>query len=161
VVPLEPLEQWICDTCGHRIHRREAGWLQWLVDDDDRCTKYAFRIVHHLSASPKHGSHGCYYGEQAAFSVADVPLPYVLGVDGLAHVLSFLTDGAGVRDVGAFVEIIRRCHLPYYEEARGYLARAEYDGVIESAQSAGMYTQDVLRYLVARYTAEGADTEGP
>jgi hypothetical protein len=134
--------------------------MQWLVDDDDQFTKYAFRIVHHLSASPKHGSYGCYYREQAELYVADVPLPYFLGVDGLAHVLSFLTDGAGVRDVGAFVEMIRRCHLPYYEEARRYLARAEYDGVIESAQSAGVYTQDVLRYLVERYTTEGANEEG-
>ncbi len=158
-MPLEPLQQWICDTCGQPIHRREDGWMQWLVDDDDRCTKYAFRIVHHLSASPKPGAHGCYYREPAELYVADVPLPSCLGVDGLAHVLSFLTDGAGVRDVGAFVELIRRCHVPYYEEARRYLARMEYDGVIESTQSAGMYTQDVLRYLVERYTTKGADEE--
>ncbi len=159
-MPLEPLQQWICDTCGQPIHRREDGWMQWLVDDDDRCTKYAFRIVHHLSASPKPGAHGCYYREPAELSVADVPLPSCLGVDGLAHLLSFLTDGAGVRDVGAFVELIRRCHVPYYEDARRYLARAEYDGVIESAQSAGIYTQDVLRYLVERYATEGADADG-
>jgi hypothetical protein len=60
--------------------------------------------------------------------------------------------------VSAFVELIRRCHVPYYEEARRYLARMEY-GVIESTQSAGMYTQDVLRYLVERYTTKGADEE--
>lgn len=29
---LQPLKQWICDTCGEIIEAPHDGWLEWVTD---------------------------------------------------------------------------------------------------------------------------------
>jgi hypothetical protein len=138
---LEPLQQWICDTCCGLIERPEHGWLQWLSDEDGKC--YGFRIVHHMSASPRKGysSRGC-YGLHPSQAREDIDLSQFVGQDGLAQLLRFFVhageldpeDGQPRLKSGKeFAELVRRLMIPHYEEARQYWESAKEDGLFEDA----------------------------
>lgn len=159
---LEPLQQWICDTCGETINNVEEGYLQWLVEREGEHKKYGFHIVHHLLASPKGGQWGCYYEDTLDVHVGDLDLEHYTGVDGLSYLLTLATYRNGVRDVEEFIDIVRRIQTPYYEEARFYFDQALNDGVIEHRRhDAYSYKQTKLQDIIERYTAseEGEDEE--
>ena len=124
---LIPLNQFICDECGSLIVKSEDGWLEWF-DDYETAVK-GFRIVHHSSVSPKGENGGdCYYPRKA--KVSDGHLTHYMGIDGLAFLLSkFDRD---LEDPKELAEIIRRLHIPHYEEARLFFDRAYKDGLIDS-----------------------------
>jgi hypothetical protein len=47
---LEPLKQFICDTCGRVIAKPEDGWVEWLCSFDESQGKFInknFRVCHH------------------------------------------------------------------------------------------------------------------
>ena len=114
---LIPLRQWICDSCGRIIEKPEDGWFEWY---SKKSIHSNFRIVHH------HRS--CMYDDQNLrkqnILVADLNLTDVIGTDGLANSLfrvELSEKGVyKIEDLKEFVEILRRLHVPYWEEARLY-----------------------------------------
>lgn len=89
-----------------------------------------FRIVHHDVS--------CMYKERnlekRGIMIASLPLENMIGGRGLAHWLFEIElEEKGkvkskIRDLTELVEILRRLHVPYWEEARLYWDRAFRDG---------------------------------
>ena len=122
---MEPLKEWICDTCGGVIQSPEQGWLEWLKLEADNGSYLAsgFRIVHHFLYSPnKKSKEGCYQHGPIA---ASMHLNEYTGADGLNYLLEMLRGGGSGREIAVanldeFIEIVRRLQIPHYEEARRY-----------------------------------------
>lgn len=145
---LKPLQQFICDKCGNLIKSPKEGWLEWIVSASPDNTLHGFRIVHTAAASPRSRQSGyCQYPPH--FIVGDMYLDHFLGPDGLAKLLSMFDRS--FEDQQEFIEIIRRLHIPYYEEARIYWHVAEDAGYFDGANEYYPYLQDSLKTLIERY----------
>lgn len=152
---MKPCQQWVCDACGDLIEKPEDGYLQWLFDEN--LNRYEFIIVHHKTATSKEGD-GCYL--HASGRLGDVSLKSVVGSNGLSYLLSFLDVGTylepeyvgpRVQNIREVVEIIRRLHTPYYEEARQYWSDALDDDYFGGANEVSPYSEDSLRRLIKEY----------
>ncbi|MGD0487762.1 MAG: hypothetical protein ABSB94_11270 [Syntrophorhabdales bacterium] len=132
---LKPLEQFICDQCGLLIEKIDDGWLEWY--DDLEKPAHGFRIVH--------SGRRCYYPERA--EISDNHLIYFTGNDGLSMLLN-LFKRKGVVDQDELAEIIRRLHVPYYEEARTYWDRAVSEGMVDNED----YRQADLQAVIKEYS---------
>lgn len=124
---LQPLKQWICDTCGETINKPEDGWWEFLQDKDDLI--FGFRIVHHKES--------CMYDSQKLrrknLSDGHSSLDHVVKPGYFGHMLQWLelSETKKMNDhfvMTEFIEIMRRLYLPYWEEARIYWERARKDG---------------------------------
>lgn len=146
---LEPLQQWVCDHCGEIIVSPEEGWLEWYRDilpEGEFGKDKGFRIVHH--------NRRCMYNERQMHAqnmlTADMPLDSFIGADGLVYLLSFVQfDRAETNE--ELAEIIRRLHVPYYEEARRYHDIAEADGYFDGENEITRYTTRTSRYILNHY----------
>jgi len=152
---LEPLKQWICDTCGGVIESAKEGWIEWLEDGDTIWfnSAHGFKIVHH--------SQDCFtYPERLGPS--DMNLSHYAGEKGYIHLLSFLDlgryimkdedyKGPRVKSMREFVEILRRLTLPYYEEARLYFDQARADDELDIANVDYIYYPEELKRLIGLY----------
>lgn len=126
---LIPLKQWYCDKCGEIIDKEEDGWLEWYHEYDDDMvyrSDQGFRIVHHDKR--------CMYNSRAMHNankgVSDMHLEDFTGPNGLANLLSSI-ELEKCKDNKELIEIIKRLHLPYYEEARRYHDKAEMNGFFD------------------------------
>jgi hypothetical protein len=153
---LIPLEQWICDTCGDVIESVDDGWIEWLVDySTSPPQSYSFRICHHLTASPRGGSDGCYAhiheGNTADLHLHQFTLiEYLSALDvGRIHQPKF--KGAGVRDLREWVELGRRLFLPYYEEARPHVDAARSQLLADGENEVSVFTEKVLKQIIDDY----------
>lgn len=157
-MPNEPLKQFRCDECGGTIKSPEQGYLQWLPrDEDGNLAGRGFRIVHHLTCSPLQDDRprrGCYYPkEQIAY---DMDLPHFMGADGLVRLMSLFTDYK-VKDPEELFEIIRRLHVPHYEEARDHWGKAREDGFFDgTCNGFWPYLQSTLETIIQDYGSEQA-----
>jgi hypothetical protein len=125
---VEPFTRWRCDECGQVIATARDGWFEWRERDGALCD---FRIVHHVSASPR-GELGC-YGTGIA---GNMLMEETLGVDGLAWLLGVLAKSPVERE--QFAELVRRLHVPFYELARNHVVdplHFETNGVREYTQA--------------------------
>lgn len=111
---LKPLEQWICDICGKVIEKPKDGYVIWKHDQNLR--DYDFKIIHHIK---------CDNNEYPS----SIDLESFIGENGRSVLLSLLSVGpikinigqssrSNIKDLDEFVDLFRRLHLPYYEEAR-------------------------------------------
>jgi len=66
-------------------------------------------------------------------------------IDGLAYLLSFFERN--IDTPKGLVEIIKRLHIPHYEEARRYLERASSNGFIDNMDS----SQFDLKRIIEEY----------
>lgn len=117
----EPLTTWFCDSCQEPITELNTALLAWDEDEDGRARE--FLIVHknmngrqcdpQQSRSPRFSSSN--------------ELEECVGPNGLTELLSLLSPGplAGEQDgfprvanFDQFVDVVRRLHTPWYEEAR-------------------------------------------
>jgi hypothetical protein len=159
---LTALKQWICDRCGDVIEKPEDGWVHWRRDRTTRRVS-EIEILHHLTASPKGGERGCY----PARMDSDMHLTAMLGSRGIVDLLSMMDVGAyhdpdarhigGVTDVRNWVEVFRRLHVPYYEEARLHFKKARANGDLDGVNEVALYLPDTLRQIVEDY-ADNTDS---
>lgn len=146
---LKPLEQWYCDHCGEIINTPDEGWLEWYNDYTNNKGK-GYRIVHHDKR--------CMYNAKQMFaqnkSISDMHLREYIGPDGLVNLLSDIDYGV-VENNSDLVEIIRRTHIPYYEEARKYHHIAEQEGFFSGENEVTRYLQstskDILNHFKEDY----------
>lgn len=145
---------WRCDTCGKPIETVEDGWVEWLSVEDlknNTYRQYGLRLVHHKPASPRNTEDGCQYNAQEQFqnnraTVQDTPLEELVGGFGLMNLLEYI-DAKDLpnKDV---VEMIKRLHVPLYEQARLYFDDAISEGIIQPNGRPGFYTQDQMENVV-------------
>ena len=142
---------WICDSCGEKIADVEHGWVEWLVrKEDEKRVGRALRLVHHCSArDPLNGK--CQYKEAEEFhkdksTIGDLPLKNLVGADGLMELLSMLAEGELAKE--EVLEMIKRLHVPGYEQARHHFDDAISYGVIEPNTLPGYYsTREIAKTL--------------
>jgi hypothetical protein len=118
-----------------------------------------------MSASPRASLYGA-QGERACYiwspgeSENDIDLPCLVGRNGLGTLLTHLDPGAfhsndyhgpDVSNIREFVDVIKRLHIPYYEEARQYLHRANdfCDGVNEVQLAHGDFLRELIEWSEA------------
>jgi hypothetical protein len=153
---LLPLHQFKCDACGQIIERPDAGWVEWLAGPTRGTKAHGFRIVHN--------SNRCQYPSRG--QVHDIHLVHLLGPDGLAALLVLLApDGQmgnreeGVASLYEWGELVRRLHVPHYEEARQYWADAEADGFFSGPAKHAPYSQVTLLSILSQYGHGGDGDE--
>jgi hypothetical protein len=147
---MEPLRQWICDTC-HEPVGPDDGWLEWLEPETGA---YDFRITHHERKCQKHAYHD---------DVGDMHLSTFLNAQGLQALLSMLDVGPlldpdrtrtpATSDIPSLVEVIRRLHIPFYEEARLYFNAARQDGHFMDNEVI-IFFPKTCRRIIERYERE-------
>ena len=140
----KPLSRWRCDMCRGMIEDHGEGYVLCCENKDGHAG--GFKIVH------------CRHRPgQASDAIA---LPKLLGHDGAAKLLSWLsvgpvmiansdgeTKGCRVADLDAFVDLFRRLQTPYYEEARASLSDGEILSDLADVDEVFPYTQGILREL--------------
>lgn len=153
---------WTCDTCGQPITSVEDGWVEWLSrslpGDDYKRQDHSLRLVHKRHASPRSNTaHACYYNKDQWYqrdksTVSDLPLSSFLDSDGLMILLEFASDGRFELD--ELIEMIKRLHIPGYDQARNSFEAAISDGTFEPNTKPGFYRQeniqDTLRWKQRR-----------
>ena len=146
---LDPLQQWFCDECGEIISDETNGWLEWyrdIISNSEFGRNKGFRIVHHDKS--------CMYDSHQMFSqgklIADMHLNSFTGPDGLVYLLSKIQYEAN-EDDSKLVEIIRRLHVPFYEEARRYHANAEVDGYFAGENEVTRYITSTSKHILNHY----------
>ncbi len=158
---LEPLKQWVCDSCGEIINSAEDGWVEWLDGEEEFNSCYGFKIVHNDGSSPR-GKGGCFhYSEKQGPS--DIQLDHFMGDKGYVYLLSFLDwgpyvipeyKGPRVKDIREFIEFMRRLTIPYYEEARMFFKEALADGDLDPSSVDMIYDPEDLKRIVDKHGSE-------
>ncbi len=154
---LEPLKQFVCDTCGGTIEKPEDGWVEWLGYYDEQKEKLInkdFRICHHQSRCMKLANHR---------HVSDNHLNNMLNDNSMVIQLFSMLDpgpnvspehykGPEVEDIRETIEFLRRLTLPYYEEARQYWSDAIADGYFSGSNEVAAYLPYTLKNIIERYS---------
>ncbi|MFT3796522.1 hypothetical protein [Flavobacterium sp.] len=157
---LQPLTQFLCDTCHGVIENPDQGWIEWLSKYDGTVPKRRstnFRICHHKMSCQKLAKHP---------DCADLPLREFVGAKAAVHLASLLDvgrfherdySGPEVTDFAEFAELMRRLTIPYYEEARQYWNRAMHDGYFYDQNEIYLYLPDSLMSMIEHYQTEDED----
>ena len=125
---------WFCDSCSQSIQCPEDGWVEWIYLCGQSPSGRNLRLVHKFNTSPQEGYKRCQFDEKVEFQkdkgkVADASLPDFLGPDGLMRLLVFLADDELPKN--DVLEMIKRLHIPGYEEARLFIKTAVSAGAVE------------------------------
>ena len=143
---LIPLKQWYCDSCGEVIDEPKNGWLERYHDRGKLGNYEGYRIVHNDTK--------CMYDDKRLFaenkSLSDMHLTAYVGPDGLISLLSDIEFNVA-KDNSELVEIIRRLHIPYYEEARKYHYVAEEEGFFDGENEITRYLQSTSKYIIENF----------
>lgn len=138
---MNPPSQWICDFCDGTISV-ENGKVQYDFSDGLR---HSFMVVHKDLArcDPRGGS-----GD------GDLDIDRLVGWAGLTRLLGWLSAGplkgggsSGVKFMDEFVELVRRLHIPYYEEARRHFSNEGVQSEFASFNEYEPYVPDVLQQI--------------
>jgi hypothetical protein len=88
-------------------------------------------------------------------------LERAIGPDGLVALLALLAPGRrsgiladGVTSVEEWAMLVRRLHVPHFEEARQYWVHAEADGLLKDIAEASVFSQATLAVIIGRYVGE-------
>lgn len=140
---IKVIDNWKCDTCGEQT--TSEGMLVWKGGGEDLIED--FRIVHQGPCDP---------GDEAGF-LASMPLTHVVGAVGQQKLLSFLSAGPIIGnghgrevDHDAFVDVFRRLHTPWYEEARTALFHDHrLQNLLNGYNQYAPYIPEMLRKIVS------------
>ncbi len=112
---LKPLQQFICDGCGAVIQQPQHAEILWTMeaapeDYPHDYWYYNYKLVHKRYKSP-YGTIGCGLGDQLCNNDIETFLEL------------FLLDPE-CKDISEFQELMHRLTIPYFEEAKLYMAAA-------------------------------------
>jgi hypothetical protein len=168
---LKPLKQWYCDSCGEVIEKAEEGWLEWICrEDGEKWFSQNFNIVHHAAYSPRKPHDTCYqhtrsskhipgtlvmddYLNRVVGDSGEYTLPFLLFLIDAGPFRETIYQGPKVCDLREWVELTRRLTLPYYEEARQYMSRADADGLFDGYPEPLIYDPKTLQSVLSKYSS--------
>lgn len=154
---LEPLREFICDSCGRPITDTDNGWVEWesFYDKDrQKVVSRNFRICHHEIKCQKLARHP---------NCSDLPLSEFLGEMAIVQTTSMLDigpyhnkdyPGPEPDDLREFTDFLRRLTLPYYEEARQWWHQAMHDGYFGDSNEILIYLPKNLKAMIKHYQEE-------
>jgi hypothetical protein len=143
---MAPLNEWLCDSCGEIIPGPDRGYLEWYkkINSEEEA---GFIIVHQPSQS-------CQYDDKKLYREGKIerslPLTSVVGPNGLVD-LMFMFQDKRLEDKEELTEIIRRLHIPYYEQARQYWRNAKEDEMFVGMHPTRMFHQDIILEIIDKY----------
>lgn len=154
---LEPLKQFICDTCSTVIEKPEDGWVEWLsyVDESQgKIINKSFRVCHHKLKCMKFANH---------IHSSDGHLHSKLEDNIFVNELFCMLDpgpnvrhehykGPEVESIPETVEMIRRFSIPFYEEARKYFPEAKSEGYVENFNDPYFYRESNLKSIIEEFS---------
>jgi len=143
----KPLTVWKCDTCGDDISDPGIGIVTYRRDDQRRASD--FRLVHKNIDGRR-----CDPDNDGGF-IDSIELSGLIGADGLADLLSFLSAGpysgrrgvVRVADFDGYVDLVRRVQTPGYEEARPFWRTEHTRELIGGANQTYPYLPDTLEQI--------------
>lgn len=147
-----PLTSWTCDTCGDLIDDPARGLVTWrdAVGDSPPRAATDFQIVHKNMEG-----RSCDPGASAGY-LQSIELKSMLGPAGQARLLALLTAGplkgepgptVAVADFDSFVDVFRRLHTEWYEEARPHFADPQTAARLDDANEVYPYLPEVLKRI--------------
>ena len=146
-----PLSVWYCDTCDEPIRDTATGNVVWRSDDNWEMRD--FRVVHKNLADER--PRRCDPNGDWEYSFE---LSYVLGVEGQVVLTAMLSAGplkgrkrqvGHVADLDEFVDLYRRMHLPYYEQARRHFDDGGVREWLTGASEDAPYMPDMLERIAS------------
>lgn len=148
------MSTWICDTCGGAIKEAKDGWVEWITPNPSGPGGFGrdLRLVHARNASPRKDAGGCQFNQERERAkdkglVADMQLPYFLGPDGLMRLLVFISEAE--LESAPVLEMIKRLHIPGYEQARKHFKAAINAGAFEPNMPKDFYNQSDIEATLA------------
>ena len=151
---LEPLKQFICDTCHQVIETPEDGWLEWLTPSDEKLTytNQGFRICHHNGRCEKYQRHLDCSDNNLTDYVGELGLILLYQMMDIGKPFEIDYKGPRVKDFREFTELLRRFTIPYYEEARQYWQEAISDGYLQQYTDVNIYKEYYLKAMIEHYS---------
>lgn len=139
---------WICDKCGKKITSAKDGWVEWLIPTKNNIPETrnkGMRIVHATN---------CLYSDQECSKEDAIPgddsLENFCGSDGLMELLQFISDDM-FENKEEVLEIIKRIHIPGYEEARNFIDDAISEGIYEPNTKENYCSQRNIEKIINHY----------
>ncbi|EGQ7696218.1 MULTISPECIES: hypothetical protein [Vibrio] len=138
------MNKWVCDTCGHSIEKQEDGWVEWISFSEGKVGRN-LRLVHSFSSSPQQvGRVRCQFDGNLEYKkdggiVGDCSLSDLTGPDGLMRLLVFISENELPKD--EVLEMIKRIHIPGYEDTRLHFEQAIRAGAFEPNMPKDFYNQ--------------------
>lgn len=134
-----PVNEWICDTCAECVDVA-GGAVAW-KEQGGKVVEY--RIYHN-----KHECDPKSQGFRAWHHMKEF-----VGVNGVAYMTALLSNGPIMGggptpvDQDAWVDVFRRIHIPYYEEARLHFSDDDVREYFSDSNEVYPYTQRGLKRI--------------
>lgn len=137
------LGPWTCDVCGADTVDADNGYLIW--EDAVNDGPWDFKIIHRDTCDRQ--------------SMGSSALDRMLGPDGLVHLTAWLSLGpikaamgqgkpVPPRDLDEFVDLVRRLHVPGYEQARERYRAPDVQEDYADAGESLPYLQESIAHLI-------------
>ncbi len=157
----EPFKEYICDVCGKTITVDEA-MLQWLQKKSADSTLETLVDIHICCNRKPCDS---YFERREIKEELHEQWDHLNSFAGTEHLDKILTFPCNriipYEKRKDFLSIMRRLTLPYYEEARQYFYRAEFDGFSERIrlyeEGHDSWNQQTLKAIIEEYSNECSD----
>jgi hypothetical protein len=151
-----PLGPWNCDYCGGTIKMKD-GWLEYLTDEDHR--SYGLKIFHHMEIGEPLG-YCCSYQpngrRRVGLPISSCNLVHFISHDGLTELLKIQKyDKLDADEVSL---MIRRLHIPGYEQARPFFETAVREGIIHPPSTPGFFCQEDIQAVWSHYRIQNLNT---
>jgi len=141
---LKILEQWYCDYCGGVIEGVSSGCVEWQSTLATGAVS-GLRIVHKRRECTYDPAELALVGKKGTLIGMDM----VMGAAGLGTLMGRLSEvlrsnSIPIEDLQAFIEVVRRTQVPYYEEAR----LAWRTGIDEGVHDGMEFDESTLRRII-------------
>jgi hypothetical protein len=141
LLELTPLKQWYCNHCGRKINSVINGQIE-VCYDEERKSITNIKIIHRQECCMAFGEEY----ERNAYH----PLEGYLGEKGTGKFLYYYNDPK-LNDKNPLIEIYKRTHLRYYEEAHQFLDQAFEDGYTYGPYWMSSDCPEVLKEIIKTY----------
>lgn len=142
----KPLTVWYCDYCDDKIEEASLGYLIWKTTG---IAAHDFKVLHHGKCSDMFRRHP--NSNPLQDFVGDIGLTRLLSMLSLGPINAKRAEGSRERLIlsdDEFVDLVRRLHVPYYEEAR---RKFDEEDLIEEFSNSGEirpYVPDTLKRII-------------
>lgn len=149
------MEKLTCDSCGQEIKNVQDGWVEWISFAERDKTGQGLRLVHKNSRN----NSLCQYDQRAEYDkhggiLSDNALEQFIGPDGLMRLLVMISENELSK--AEVLEMIKRLHIPGYDQAKNYFDEAICNGYFEPNMPPRFYWQsDIAATMKYKKSIEG------